>query len=67
MNYSFLDMDECRLGTYKCAHTCHNSIGSYICTCDSGFIINMDGKTCVGERTIATISIASCNAILCIK
>ena len=44
-----LDIDECRQGINLCSQNCHNSIGSYVCTCGSGFLINVDGKTCVGE------------------
>ena len=45
--FKILDIDECRQGTHQCSQDCHNSYGSYVCTCGSGFLIN--GKTCIGE------------------
>ena len=42
------DIDECVEGSHQCAQICNNTIGSYTCSCNSGFIINVDGKTCDG-------------------
>ena len=47
--YLKLDVNECREGTDLCAQNCHNSIGSYVCTCVDGFIISIDGINCIGE------------------
>ncbi|XP_028400846.1 fibrillin-3-like [Dendronephthya gigantea] len=40
------DVDECLLGTHRCHSqaTCNNTIGSYTCTCNEGFIGN--GNVC---------------------
>ena len=32
-----------------CEQNCHNTIGSYSCTCNSGFVIDVDGHTCHGN------------------
>ena len=46
--FSILDIDECN-GVNDCHanSTCDNTIGSYSCTCDTGF--TGDGKTCSGQ------------------
>ena len=41
------DVDECSDGSHQCSQNCHNSIGSYICTCTGNFIIN--GPNCIGR------------------
>ena len=43
------DIDECDEETHQCTQNCMNSNGSYACTCNSGFIIDADGRTCDGE------------------
>jgi hypothetical protein len=38
--FVYLDIDECALGTDDCnvaTSICNNTIGSYICTCRSGY------------------------------
>ena len=41
-----LDIDECKLGRHNCDldAMCHNKIGSYNCTCNSGY--EGDGINC---------------------
>ena len=43
------DADECTLSTHNCdgSATCSNTVGSFTCTCNSGF--NGDGLTCTGK------------------
>ena len=43
------DIDECSLGTDRCRHSCTNTIGSYTCSCNTGYALNSDGYTCDGE------------------
>lgn len=31
-----------------CDHTCNNTIGSYECFCDSGYLLLDDGHSCTG-------------------
>ena len=45
----FADVDECEQGTSACDSLCQNTIGSYRCACLSGYVLNMDGKTCRGK------------------
>lgn len=43
----FLDIDECEVGGV-CSQKCNNSIGSYTCSCFSGYQLNDDKTTCSG-------------------
>ena len=42
----FLDINECAEGIDQCAHNCHNNIGSYTCSCNTGYRLNADGFRC---------------------
>ena len=33
----------------QCHHTCINTIGSYICDCNVGYMLDSDGLTCTGK------------------
>ena len=45
------DFDECASSnTNNCAQVCVNLEGSYMCDCQSGFLLNTDdGRTCTGK------------------
>ena len=49
------DINECAEETDRCEVDCANTIGSYSCNCNSGFIIDADGITCNGEHAITYI------------
>ena len=61
----FSDIDECALDNGFCEHSCHNTIGSYYCTCNDGFILLEDGKGCTGIETDVPHSHSILNAIEC--
>ena len=42
------DIDECTLGTDACTQICYDTPGSYRCCCNSGYILDSDGRTCNG-------------------
>ena len=43
-----LDIDECAgINTCHANATCNNTIGSYLCICDTGF--TGDGENCTGQ------------------
>ena len=45
----FADIDECFEKTDRCDHKCMNTIGSYKCSCQSGYTLDAkDGFTCNG-------------------
>ncbi|XP_068704872.1 matrilin-3-like [Montipora foliosa] len=40
------DVDECILGSHMCDHICHNTLGSFRCSCQSGYRLMADLTTC---------------------
>jgi hypothetical protein len=46
---SVSDVDECSHSNGGCEFACHNTAGSYQCTCPSGFRLSANGKTCLGN------------------
>ena len=43
-----LDIDECEEASYECEQICHNSVGSYACSCHIGYRLDGDRLTCNG-------------------
>ena len=43
------DIDECTEDIDDCAHTCINTVGSYICSCDSGYRLSSNNRGCYGK------------------
>lgn len=61
MNYSedyltifFIDIDECQIYG-KCDQGCVNTAGSYRCTCEAGYILQDDRKTCKADGKLVCI------------
>jgi hypothetical protein len=44
----FPDIDECILNTDGCVHICTNTIGSYTCSCRTGYRLSSNGHSCQG-------------------
>ena len=44
-----LDIKECESHNGQCDHNCINTIGSFYCTCDSGYKLNGDKLSCDGQ------------------
>ena len=44
------DVDECTEENGGCEHGCENIIGSYLCTCRTGYFLAVNGKNCVGKN-----------------
>ena len=44
------DLNECLLEIHSCAHSCHNTIGSYECSCDEGYHLSSDRRHCLGRE-----------------
>ena len=44
----FADINECLVNKGGCSHYCHNTIGSYYCTCRTGYKLDSDKHRCIG-------------------
>ena len=44
-----LDVNECREEVDECDQDCKNTVGSYVCDCSSGFLLDPNGKSCNGK------------------
>lgn len=54
-NY-FIDRDECATNNGGCQHVCINTIGSYQCSCNNGFILHENKRDCYEGHCTYTIS-----------
>lgn len=48
INFIHSDINECNENTDACDHRCSNTIGSYTCSCRTGYRLASDGLTCNG-------------------
>jgi len=44
-----LDINECL--SSPCEHTCANTPGSFTCSCNHGYLLDNDGRSCLGLLT----------------
>ena len=52
---SFIDMNECSEKTAGCAQVCTNTIGSFKCSCTTGYYLGTDLKYCNGKFSSITV------------
>ena len=45
----FTDLNECDNNNGGCSQMCNNIVGSFYCSCESGYYLLHDGFTCNGE------------------
>jgi hypothetical protein len=43
--------DECTAGSHNCQQICQNTAGSFTCSCNSGFTLDSNGRTCTANPT----------------
>ena len=48
MNF-IADIDECEIDNGGCSQQCSNTVGSYNCSCQSGYKLTDDNHTCIGK------------------
>jgi len=47
MNFSS-DINECSISS-SCEQNCLNTNGSFVCSCEDGYVLNSDGQNCTGK------------------
>ncbi|KAI6653481.1 Multiple epidermal growth factor-like domains protein 6 isoform X1 [Oopsacas minuta] len=61
-NDNCVDIDECTGNISLCEHNCHNTVGSYSCSCRDGYTIR-DGIFCEDIDECSTVSPSPCDQI----
>lgn len=61
-----IDVNECRRPQERrvCHHTCHNTVGSFLCTCRPGFRLQADRVSCEGEHQAPALPSSSKSCLL---
>ena len=55
-NCTFSDINECLEGSDNCDQVCSNTDGSYTCSCNPGFTLDSNRRTCTAvEPTESTV------------
>ena len=49
-SFDTIDIDECSNNQHDCDHICGNIVGAFNCSCQNGFILQPDGRTCEGNK-----------------
>ena len=49
------DIDECDNENGNCSQFCNNTIGSYQCYCEDGYILDSDDHTCYGMYITSSV------------
>ena len=44
------DVNECASNNGNCSQMCINAVGSYTCSCTTGYALDVNGKMCNGKR-----------------
>ena len=52
----FSDDNECER-LKPCSDFCHNSPGSFACSCPFGYTLDIDGRNCLGKLLFSVISV----------
>ncbi len=53
INYvSLTDNNECSVNNGDCEHTCTNTEGNFICSCNTGYSLDDNERNCTGECNI---------------
>ena len=57
------DTDECSTNNGGCEQSCHNTIGSYYCSCSNNYTLNTDHHHCDGMIVNITLYLLSIHFI----
>ena len=56
-SYCLVDVNECTRNTHDCAQICQNTPpGSFTCSCNAGYSLAADGKSCTGRCVMLAIN-----------
>ena len=58
---NLVDVNECETNPPPCGQICRNTVGSYVCSCVSGYTLAEDGLTC--NREEGTLYIYYCDNV----
>ena len=47
-----IDIDECAENISRCNQECNNTLGSFQCSCQDGYQLGLDERTCTGMKLI---------------
>ena len=47
-----IDINECETENGGCNQTCTNTVGSFLCSCASGYVLDEDGFICNGRYLV---------------
>ena len=47
-----LDIDECSRDADGCEHNCGNTVGSFVCSCNTGYALTANDKNCIGKLSL---------------
>ena len=53
----FPDINECATSNGNCTQVCTNTVGSYYCSCMTGYTLNSNGQACDGRFFYMTAAI----------
>ena len=62
--YQYTDIDECSEGTHNCDQVCTNTEGSFTCSCNSGYTLLSNGRSCIGMYRSSLYDIVNIPSIL---
>ena len=63
-SFYFTDVNECNTGVHLCEHKCHNTPGSYGCSCFHGYRQRADMRTCEGRLYYATATLEQIHVVM---
>ena len=53
LNVFFPDINECQASNGRCSQTCTNTVGSFECSCDTGYTLASDNLGCNGKHQLS--------------
>ena len=45
-----IDINECAIMNGNCSQICTNTNGSFMCSCNSGYQLNSNNQSCIGNN-----------------